>query len=98
MDGRASSDAPAPLDSRSALLMSGINRSDDLFLFMFYKGALVGLTPGARYAAAVGVEIATDTPFGLLWRRRLAGRGRPDQDRATAEEPVPVRDGDYPFP
>ena len=36
---------PPPLESRSGLFISGVNRSDDLF--MFFKGLIAGLTPGA---------------------------------------------------
>ena len=84
---------PPPLDSRSGLFISGINRSDDLF--MFYRGALDGLTPGARYAATVSVEIATDTPSGCVGVGGSPGESVWIKAGASAEEPVPVRDGNY---
>lgn len=84
---------PPPLDSRSGLFISGINRSDDLF--MFYKGALDGLTPGARYTATVSVEIATDTPSGCIGVGGSPGESVWIKAGASAEEPVPVSDGDH---
>ena len=55
---------PAPLESQSGLFISGVNRSDDLF--MFFKGPIDGLTPEASYAVEVSVEIATSTPAGCF--------------------------------
>ena len=46
---------PAPLESQSALFVSGVNRSDDLF--MFFKGAIDGLSPGARYDVTVSWKV-----------------------------------------
>ena len=70
---------PSPLEPQSGLFISGVNRSDDLF--MFFKGPIAGLTPGARYSVMVSAEIATNTPAGCLWRRWLARRERLDQGR-----------------
>ena len=55
---------PPPLASQSALFISGVNRSDDLF--MFFKRPIAGLSPGGRYIVTVSVEIATDTPAGCF--------------------------------
>lgn len=55
---------PSPLGPDEALFISGHNRSDGLF--MFFRGQVGGLVPGARYNATVSVEIATDTPFGCV--------------------------------
>ena len=84
---------PAPLDSRSGLFISGVNRSDDLF--MFYRGVLDGLTPGARYAATVSVEIATATPSGCVGVGGAPGESVWIKAGVSAEEPVPISDGDY---
>lgn len=84
---------PPPLDSRSALFISGINRSDDLF--MFYKGALDGLTPGVRYAATVSLEIATETPSGCLGVGGSPGESVWIKAGVTAVEPLAVSDGSY---
>ena len=51
---------PPPLESQSGLFISGVNRSDDLF--MFFKGPIAGLTPRASYA----IE--------SVWRSRPARR------------------------
>ncbi|MDE2774037.1 MAG: hypothetical protein OXI46_10080 [Gemmatimonadota bacterium] len=84
---------PPPLDSRSGLFISGINRSDDLF--MFYRGALDGLMPGARYAATVSVEIATDTPSGCFGVGGAPGESVWIKAGVSAREPVPVLDGTH---
>lgn len=84
---------PPPLDSRSALFISGINRSDDLF--MFYRGPLDGLTPGARYAATVGLEIATETPSGCLGVGGSPGESVWIKAGVTDVEPLAVSDGSY---
>lgn len=56
---------PAPLDtSQRALFISGVNRSDDLF--MYWKGQIVGLSPGTRYRASFEVEFATNVPSGCV--------------------------------
>ena len=68
---------PPPLASQSALFISGVNRSDDLF--MFFKGPIAGLSPGGRYIVTVSVEIATDTPAGVFRGGWRAGRKRLDQ-------------------
>ena len=55
---------PPPLESQSGLFLSGVNRSDDLFMFL--KGPISGLLPGALYMVTVSLEIATNTPAGCL--------------------------------
>ncbi len=56
---------PAPLDtSQRALFISGVNRSDDLF--MYWKGQIVGLPPGTRYRASFEVEFATNAQSGCF--------------------------------
>ena len=84
---------PPPLESQSALFISGVNRSDDLF--MFFKGPIGGLSPGARYGVAVSVEIATDTPAGCVGVGGAPGESVWIKAGATAVEPLPVRDGSY---
>ena len=52
---------PAPLNaSRKGILLSGINHSDDLFMYITRE--LSGLTPNATYAAHFRVDLATDAP------------------------------------
>ena len=84
---------PPPLESQSALFISGVNRSDDLF--MFFKGPIGGLSPGARYGVTVSVEIATDTPAGCVGVGGAPGESVWIKAGATAVEPLPVRDGSY---
>ena len=84
---------PPPLEPQSALFISGVNRSDDLF--MFFKGQVDGLVPGARYAAFVSVEFATDTPAGCVGIGGAPGESVWIKAGATATEPLPVREGSY---
>ena len=56
---------PEPLSgSGSGLFISGVNRSDDLW--MYYKGQIAGLSPETRYRVRFGVEIATAVPNGCF--------------------------------
>ena len=84
---------PAPFDSRSGLYLSGVNRSDDLF--MFFKGELGGLVPGARYDVSVSVEIATDVPAGCFGVGGPPGESVWIKAGVSEVEPVPVLDGTY---
>ena len=84
---------PAPLEPHSALFISGVNRSDDLF--MFFKGPIAGLRPGARYGVTVGVEIATNTPAGCVGVGGAPGESVWIKAGATAVEPLAVREGAY---
>ena len=84
---------PAPLEPHSALFLSGVNRSDDLF--MFFKGPVVGLRPGALYGVSVALEIATATPSGCFGVGGAPGESVWIKAGATAIEPAPVRDGAY---
>ena len=47
-----------------ALFISGVNRSDDLF--MFYKGQVGGLQGGTTYQVSFQVEFATIAPSGCI--------------------------------
>ena len=84
---------PPPLESESALFISGVNRSDDLF--MFFKGPISGLLPGAQYRVTVGVEIATDTPSGCVGVGGAPGESVWIKAGVTAVEPLAVPDGSY---
>ena len=84
---------PPPLASDSALFISGVNRSDDLF--MFFKGPVDGLSPGARYDVTVSVEIATDVPAGCFGVGGAPGESVWVKAGATAVEPLAVREGAY---
>ena len=84
---------PPPLASQSALFISGVNRSDDLF--MFFKRPIAGLSPGGRYIVTVSVEIATDTPAGCFGVGGAPGESVWIKAGATAIEPLAIRDGSY---
>ena len=84
---------PPPLESQSGLFLSGVNRSDDLF--MFFKGPIDGLTPGASYAVEVSVEMATSTPAGCFGVGGAPGESVWIKAGVTAEEPVTVMDDSY---
>ncbi|MXW09432.1 MAG: hypothetical protein F4X47_06940 [Gammaproteobacteria bacterium] len=84
---------PPPLESQSGLFLSGVNRSDDLF--MFFKGPIVGLTPRASYAVEVSVEIATSTPSGCVGVGGAPGESVWIKAGVTAEEPVAVMEDTY---
>ena len=84
---------PPPLEPRSALFISGVNRSDDLF--MFFKGSIDGLARGVRYSVTVSLEIATNVPAGCVGVGGAPGESVWIKAGATAAEPLPVRDGAY---
>ena len=63
------------------LFISGVNRSDDLF--MFFKRPIAGLSPGGHYIVTVSVEIATDTPAGCFGVG--GGTSASSANRATAD-------------
>ena len=84
---------PSPLESKSALFISGVNRSADLF--MFYKGHIGGLVPGARYDVTVSVEIATDTPTGCYGVGGAPGESVWIKAGVSEVEPLPVLERSY---
>ena len=84
---------PPPLESQAGLFLSGVNRSDDLFMFL--KGAVSGLRPGAHYTVTVSLEVATDTPAGCFGVGGSPGESVWIKAGVTAEEPLPVREGSY---
>ena len=84
---------PAPLESGSGLYISGVNRSDDLF--MFFKGPIDGLPADTRYTVTVSVEIVTDTPAGCFGVGGSPGESVWIKAGATPVEPLPVIDGAY---
>ena len=84
---------PPPLAPKPALFISGMNRSADLF--MFFKGHVGGLVPGARYAVTATAEIATDVPAGCFGVGGPPGESVWIKAGASEVEPIPVREGDY---
>ncbi|MDE0063633.1 MAG: hypothetical protein OXU72_12680 [Gammaproteobacteria bacterium] len=84
---------PPALGPTSALYLSGVNRSDDLF--MFYKGRVGGLVPGANYQVSVSAEIATDTPAGCVGVGGAPGESVWIKGGASEVEPLAVLEGSY---
>lgn len=85
---------PAPLEGRAALFISGDNFPGG-DLFMFVKGPLGGLRPGARYGVTVNLEIATNTPAGCVGAGGPPGESVWIKAGAAAVEPRAVGDGSY---
>ena len=81
---------PPPLAPHSALYATGSNRSDDLF--MYFKGQVGGLVPGASYAVSASVEIATDVPSGCVGIGGAPGESVYVKVGATAVEPTSALD------
>jgi hypothetical protein len=89
------SSLPAPLDiSRSALFISGVNRSDDLFMYFRWRG---GLRRNTSYRVAFEIEFATRVPAGCAGVGGAPGEGVTVKAGATTVEPIPVvgDDGHY---
>lgn len=91
----AHADRPAEVGEGKALMLSGQNASDDLF--MFVKKGLTGgdgIEPDTSYQVSFEVEFATDAPAGA------AGIGGPPGEAvwvkvgAAPVEPLPVEQGD----
>jgi hypothetical protein len=77
---------PAPLDeSDGAVVLSGINRSGDLFMYM--KNKITGLDANATYNLNFSVEFATNAPAGSA-----AGEGVYVKVGASGIEPKSVLD------
>ena len=84
---------PAPLESQSALFISGVNRSDDLF--MYYKGSIDSLSPGSRYTVTVSLGIATEVPSGCFGVGGAPGESVWIKAGVSGTEPVAVLDGSH---
>ena len=81
-------DLPANLGSRKAIMLSGNNHSDDLF--MFIKGKVPGLIPNTSYTLVFDVELASNAPKGSV-----GAGGSPGESvylKAGASEIEPVKD------
>ena len=60
----AYTDLPANLGARKAIMLSGNNYSDDLFMFM--KRKITDLTPNTDYTLVFEVELASNAPAGSV--------------------------------
>jgi len=82
---------PEPLDtSRNALYISGVNRSDDLF--MYYKGQ-AGLRPSTSYRVSFDVEIATNAQSGCFGVGGSPGESVYVKAGVSLVEPEGILDG-----
>jgi hypothetical protein len=89
---------PAPLDSsKNALFISGINRSDDLW--MFYKRRVTGLRPNSLYRVQFAVQFATEAANGCFGVGGAPGESVFVKAGASTVEPMAVVDnaGDFRF-
>jgi len=86
---------PAPLDaSRSAILLTGVNHSDDLFMYL--TRGLTGLAPNASYSARFHVTLATNAPKACAGIGGAPGESVVLKVGATATEPGRIVDaGQY---
>jgi hypothetical protein len=79
---------PPPLDQNStAILLSGINHSDDLFMFL--TGRLTGLKPDQKYRFKILVEFATNAPSGCISIGGSPGESVVVKVGASPTEPQP---------
>lgn len=84
---------PSPLNTaEGALLMTGSNQSDDLF--MFVKRKITGLSPGATYSVNFAVEFASDVPDGMVGVGGSPGESVFIKAGASQTEPVKVEASD----
>jgi hypothetical protein len=87
----SSSVLPTPLNSSDgALMQSGINHSDDLF--MFIKKKISGLVPNAGYKVSIEMEIASNVADGTAGVGGSPGEGVFIKAGASALEPLKVLD------
>ena len=82
---------PRPLDpTKGALMLSGNNHSDDLF--MFVKREVTGLSPNTRYAITFIVEFASNVADGMTGIGGSPGEGVIVKAGATFFEPMKILD------
>lgn len=87
---------PSPLNtSEGAMMMTGTNHSDDLFMFL--KKQVTGLSPGALYAVTFTVEFASDQADGQVGIGGAPGESVFVKAGASQREPMKVasEDGYY---
>ncbi len=84
-------DRPAELGSGKAFMISGHNRSDDLFMFLKKQlGTAHGLKPNTTYRIVFEVEFANNAPAGAFGIGGPPGEAVFVKVGAATEEPVPV--------
>jgi hypothetical protein len=83
---------PPNLDTRKAIMLSGNNHSDDLF--MFIKRKVTGLTPNTPYTLVFEVELASNAPKGSVGAGGSPGESVYLKAGASEIEPVKNVQGD----
>jgi hypothetical protein len=76
--------------TRKALILSGKNYSDDLF--MFIKRKIAGLKPNARYMILFNIHFASNAPTGAVGIGGPPGEGVTLKAGMTLQEPVKIVD------
>ncbi len=76
--------------NRKALLLSGNNHSDDLF--MFIKRKIDGLKPNTRYHILFNIQMASNAPTGAVGIGGPPGEGVVIKAGMTLPEPVKILD------
>jgi hypothetical protein len=83
---------PANLDMQKAIMLSGNNHSDDLF--MFIKRKVTGLNPNTSYTLVFDVELASNAPKGSVGAGGSPGESVYLKAGASEIEPVKSVQGD----
>jgi hypothetical protein len=83
---------PANLGMRKAIMLSGNNHSDDLF--MFIKRKVTGLNPNTSYTLVFEVELASNAPKGTVGAGGSPGESVYLKAGASEIEPVKNLEGD----
>jgi hypothetical protein len=82
---------PPPLDeSKAAYRISGMNRSDDLFMYLTKR--VEGLKPETRYRAEFALQIGSDAPSGAVGAGGAPGESVGIGIGLTTDRPVSVPD------
>jgi cyclophilin family peptidyl-prolyl cis-trans isomerase len=83
---------PAELGAGKGLFISGINRSDDLW--MFWKKKLTGLQPSTEYQVVLDVEMASNVAPGLVGVGGAPGESVYVKAGASQAEPLVAPDSE----
>jgi hypothetical protein len=75
------------------LMLSGANRSDDLFMFL--KRQVTGLVPGARYAVGLRATLSTEAGRGCVGIGGAPGEGVTVKAGAVPFEPLAVAEDGF---
>jgi len=85
------SQLPAPLQTASGFMVSGTNRSDDLF--MFIKKRFSGFSANTQYQIQFEITFASDAPSGCIGVGGAPGEAVTIKAGASVIEPLAINDG-----